>query len=294
MVKTMGRPNEIVLATQKGVFFANLGKGAHGLRQAQVQQLDKTAHFMYGRSSNSLDPNNAGVSVFAQDPSKGALSNVNDTSTSELNRPVANVFAPTQSSGADLNLQFQSLNQSNSIVNSKENPMLQVQTKDDIGAPEVTMTSIAISETKHGNPQKQEESKKGDQDDVLPAKRKRSTNERAGASNGFNSSSKENTTSQGEPSITASLQRKAKRTAVVKNPKKGIASSREQSPGSDQGGISQSTTPFGKKASAATHQPNQARENYVNQDDISQGVMSTQNQAVVGDHSSIYLNTEEA
>ena len=34
MVKTMGRPNEIVLATQKGVFFANLGKGAHGLRQA--------------------------------------------------------------------------------------------------------------------------------------------------------------------------------------------------------------------------------------------------------------------
>ena len=124
MVKTMGRPNEIVLATQKGVFFASLGKGAHGLRQAQVQQLDKTAHFMYGRSSNSLDPNNA-VSVFAQDPSKaGALSNINETSTSDMNRPVANIFAPTQSSGADLNLQFQSLNQSNSIVNSKENPML--------------------------------------------------------------------------------------------------------------------------------------------------------------------------
>ena len=139
------------------------------------------------------------------------------------------------------------------------------------------MTSIAISETKHGNPQKteQEETKKGDQDDVLPAKRKRSTNERAAASNGF-TSSKENTTSQGEPSITASLQRKAKRTAVVKNPKKGITSSREQSPGSDQGGISsQGTTPFGKKQSAATHQPNPARENYVNQDDLSQGVMST-------------------
>ena len=93
------------------------------------------------------------------------------------------------------------------------------------------MTSIAISETKHGNPQKssgEEETKKIDQDDVLPAKRKRSTNERnAGASNGFNTSDKEGTTSQGEPSITASLQRKAKRTAVVKNPKKGIASSRE-------------------------------------------------------------------
>ena len=96
----MGRPNEIVLATQKGVFFANLGKGAHGLRQAQVQQLDKTAHFMYGRSSDSLNANNA-VSVFAQDPSK---SNLHDTSTSELNRPIANVFAPTQSSGADMNL----------------------------------------------------------------------------------------------------------------------------------------------------------------------------------------------
>ena len=36
MVKTMGRPHEIALATQKGVFFANLGKGAHGLRAAQV------------------------------------------------------------------------------------------------------------------------------------------------------------------------------------------------------------------------------------------------------------------
>ena len=57
MVKTAGRDHEIALATQKGVFFANVGKGAHGLRAAQVQQLDQTAHFMYGRSSNSLDPN---------------------------------------------------------------------------------------------------------------------------------------------------------------------------------------------------------------------------------------------
>ena len=43
-----------------------------------------------------------------------------------------------------------------------------------------------------------------------------------------------------------------------------------------------------------TQQPNQNRENYVNQDTVSQGALSTQNQAVVGDHSSIYLNTEEA
>jgi len=40
MVKTAGRDHEIALATQKGVFFANVGKGAHGLRAAQVQQLD--------------------------------------------------------------------------------------------------------------------------------------------------------------------------------------------------------------------------------------------------------------
>ena len=65
------------------------------------------------------------------------------------------------------------------MLASKENPMLKVpDTRDDNG-PQVTMTSIAISETKHGNPQqKEEDTKKVDQDDVLPAKRKRSTNER--------------------------------------------------------------------------------------------------------------------
>lgn len=121
--------------------------------------------------------------------------------------------------------------------------MLQVpQTRDD-DAPQVTMTSIAISETKHGNPQKKgEDGKKADQDDVLPAKRKRSTNERQAASNGFNSAgSKEGTTSQGEPSITASLQRKAKRNTVVKNPKKG----RDTSPTESE--KTGSVSPFGKK-----------------------------------------------
>ena len=34
MVKTIGRSDEIVLATQKGVFFANIGQGSYGLRQA--------------------------------------------------------------------------------------------------------------------------------------------------------------------------------------------------------------------------------------------------------------------
>jgi hypothetical protein len=100
MVKTAGRDHEIALATQKGVFFANVGKGAHGLRAAQVQQLDQTAHFMYGRSSNSLDPNHQ-VSVFAQENSK-ALSHIPETS-SDLNRPFPNVFKAA-SSGDDMNL----------------------------------------------------------------------------------------------------------------------------------------------------------------------------------------------
>ena len=82
---------------------------------------------MYGRSSNSLDPNNQ-ISVFAQEHSK-ALSGINETSTSDMNRPLPNVFAAaTDSSGANMNLQFQSINQANaSVMNaSKENPMLQV------------------------------------------------------------------------------------------------------------------------------------------------------------------------
>ena len=50
MAKTQNREHEIVLATQKGVFFANIGKGQHGLTSAQVQQFDRTANFALGTS----------------------------------------------------------------------------------------------------------------------------------------------------------------------------------------------------------------------------------------------------
>ena len=135
--------------------------------------------------------------------------------------------------------------------------MLQINAND---TPQPTMQSIAISETRHGNPQKtddeRDDNKKVDQDDVLPAKRKASKNNRAADSNGFTSQGSKENTSQGEPSINASLQRKAKRSAVVKNPRKGPASPRDSSPGSDQGGVASvqggGAGPFGKKQSAAT------------------------------------------
>ena len=33
MIKTKARLHEVVLATQKGIFFANVLRGGHGLRQ---------------------------------------------------------------------------------------------------------------------------------------------------------------------------------------------------------------------------------------------------------------------
>jgi len=127
----------------------------------------------------------------------------------------------------------------------------------------VTNQSIQISEARHGNKQHQkkesEESKdfqgdEVDQDGVLPAKRKRSTNERAGASNGFTSPGGGSKTNQGEPSMEASMNRKTKRSSVVKNPRN--VSPREESVGSDQGTITANMKqPFGKKTSAATHLP---------------------------------------
>jgi hypothetical protein len=88
----------------------------------------------------------------------------------------------------------------------------------------------------------------------------------------------------------ASMNRKTKRSSVVKNPRN--VSPRDSSVGSDQGTVTTKHQPFGKKTSAATHLPSKTREHYVNQDEVSNGMQSTQN--VVGDHSSIYLNTEEA
>ena len=82
-------------------------------------------------------------------------------------------------------------------------------------------------------------SKRAEEEKKVPAQQ--------AASNGFNSAgSKEGTTSQGEPSITASLQRKAKRNTVVKNPKKG----RDTSPTESE--KTGSVSPFGKKQSTVT------------------------------------------
>lgn len=48
MAKTKNREHEVVLATQKGVFFANIGRGAKGLTSAQIQELDRTGNFALG------------------------------------------------------------------------------------------------------------------------------------------------------------------------------------------------------------------------------------------------------
>ena len=45
MAKTVNRSSEIVLATQKGVFFANIGKGQPGLTSRELRDLDKTGNF---------------------------------------------------------------------------------------------------------------------------------------------------------------------------------------------------------------------------------------------------------
>lgn len=66
MAKTNNREHEIVLATQKGVFFANLGRGHSGLTSAQIQELDKTGNFALGQSLGQLNAQQE-ASVFAQD-----------------------------------------------------------------------------------------------------------------------------------------------------------------------------------------------------------------------------------
>ena len=50
MIKVESRLHEVALATTKGIFFANLRKGNHGLREQDVQQLEG-ALLPYGRSS---------------------------------------------------------------------------------------------------------------------------------------------------------------------------------------------------------------------------------------------------
>ena len=51
LAKTNNRQFEIVMATQNGIFFANVGKGS-GLRMADIQRLDKE-NFQFGAVRSS-------------------------------------------------------------------------------------------------------------------------------------------------------------------------------------------------------------------------------------------------
>ena len=88
MAKTQNREHEVVLATQKGVFFANIGRGHKGLTSAQIQQLDRTGNFALNQSVGHLNAQQE-ASVFAQD-----LSQINDTET-DLNKPLETEPAST-------------------------------------------------------------------------------------------------------------------------------------------------------------------------------------------------------
>ena len=101
MAKTNNRPHEVVFATQRGVFFANIGKGQANLTSEHIMALEKTGQFTVGQSG--MNPHQE-ASVFAQD-----LSQVNDTET-DLNKPLE-----TEPS-------FMMQTQSN-INESKENPL---------------------------------------------------------------------------------------------------------------------------------------------------------------------------
>lgn len=50
MIKTKARLHEVTLATQKGIFFANIRKGGLGLRKQDIQKLDYAAGH-YGTQS---------------------------------------------------------------------------------------------------------------------------------------------------------------------------------------------------------------------------------------------------
>lgn len=62
---TTNREHEIVMATQRGVFFVNLYRGnLRGLTTDEVKKLDATAHFLLGKSMEEINKNQD-VSVFA-------------------------------------------------------------------------------------------------------------------------------------------------------------------------------------------------------------------------------------
>jgi hypothetical protein len=64
MQKTSNRPSEIVIASQKGVFFVNIMRGNQiGLTTSVVKKLDATAHFLLGKSQEEQRKPDA--SVFA-------------------------------------------------------------------------------------------------------------------------------------------------------------------------------------------------------------------------------------
>lgn len=65
MIKTKARLHEVTMATQKGIFFANIRRGGQGLREKDVEKLGDTYNMPYGRSSANQVSNVP--SILAQD-----------------------------------------------------------------------------------------------------------------------------------------------------------------------------------------------------------------------------------
>lgn len=61
MIKTKARLHEVTLATQKGIFFANVRRGGQGLRETDVAQLDNS--MPYGRAAPDEQTMNTHQSV---------------------------------------------------------------------------------------------------------------------------------------------------------------------------------------------------------------------------------------
>lgn len=62
MIKTKARLHEVTLATQKGIFFANVRRGGQGLRATDVAQLNSS--MPYGRHGSKADTMNTHQSAY--------------------------------------------------------------------------------------------------------------------------------------------------------------------------------------------------------------------------------------
>ena len=74
MIKTRARLHEVVLATQKGIFFANVLRGVHCLRQQDVEKLGSEFQIPIQTSPIQIDQFGNPKSTLAQDHSKPMLS----------------------------------------------------------------------------------------------------------------------------------------------------------------------------------------------------------------------------